>query len=92
VTPSVALGQIGDLPLRPVVRRRWFSILPPIYLQLCEALRRVTEGRRGARRCQDPGETFLVVLDGRRERFCTDLERARCNQRAYRARHGRSVN
>jgi hypothetical protein len=83
--PSVILGQVGSLPLDPVVIRRWTSVLAPIYLQLYEALRRVSEDKPGARGCRECHEIFLV-LDGRRERFCSELERARFNQRTYRAR------
>jgi hypothetical protein len=90
LAPSVVLGQIGELPLSPLSTRRWSSILAPIYLQLYEGLRRVSEGKPGARRCRECRNVFLV-LDGRRERFCSDRERARFNQRAYRARHAQAA-
>ena len=69
----------------PIVQRRWSSILGPIYLQIYEALRRVSEVRPAARLCRECGQPFLV-LDGRRIAFCNDLERARFNQRRYRER------
>jgi hypothetical protein len=82
VTPAFSIG--------PVIRREWSSILAPIDLQLYEALRRVSELKPAARLCRECGQSFLV-LDGRRIAFCTDLERARFNQRAYRARRGRPL-
>lgn len=72
----------------PVVRYRWPSIIAPIYLQLYEGLRRLSEGKPGARTCAECGELFLV-LDGRRTTFCTDAERARHHQRRYREREAR---
>ena len=54
-------------------------------MQLYEGLRRVSEGSAGARGCRACRQIFLV-LDGRRERFCTTAERAAFHQRAYRAR------
>ena len=72
----------------PVVRYRWLSIIAPIYLQLYEGLRRLSEGKPGARTCAECGELFLV-LDGRRTTFCTDAERARHHQRQYREREAR---
>lgn len=69
----------------PSVRLEWRSVIAPIYLQLYEALRRVSEGRPGARTCAECGQVFLV-LDGRREKFCTNAEFARNRQRRYRER------
>jgi hypothetical protein len=66
-------------------RRRWRSILAPIYLQLLEGLRRVSEGSRGATWCRECGEPFLT-LDARRSSFCTDRERLRHAQRERRKR------
>jgi hypothetical protein len=76
----------ADLAVGPVVRYRWPSIIAPIYLQLYEALRRLSEGRPGARVCGECGEIFLV-LDGRREKFCTNAEYGRNRERRYRERH-----
>lgn len=69
----------------PVLERRWVSILAPISLHLYEGLRRISEARPAARICRECGNAFLI-LDGRRERFCTSAERTRFNQRQYRAR------
>jgi hypothetical protein len=60
--------------------RIWGSILAPIYLQLLEGLRRVSEGKPGATWCRECGEVFLT-LDARRSTFCTDRERVRHAQR-----------
>jgi hypothetical protein len=60
--------------------RIWGSILAPIYLQLLEGLRRVSEGKRGATWCRECGQPFLT-LDARRSTFCTDRERVRYAQR-----------
>jgi hypothetical protein len=78
----------AEVSVGPVLSYKWESIIAPIYLQLYEALRRLSEGRPGARTCPACGQTFLM-LDGRRERFCTDLERASFNMRAFRKRRGR---
>jgi hypothetical protein len=61
--------------------RVWGSILVPIHVQLLEGLRRVAEGRSGAKWCRECGEVFLT-LDARRSTFCTDRERMRFAQRA----------
>ncbi len=66
-------------------RRRWRSILAPIYLQLLEGLRRVSEGSSGAAWCRECGEPFLT-LDARRSSFCNDRERLRHAQRERRTR------
>ena len=66
-------------------RRLWRSILAPIYLQLLEALRRVSEGKPGAVWCKECGRPFLT-LDARRSTFCTDRERLRYAQRDRRER------
>lgn len=66
-------------------RRLWRSILAPIYLQLLEALRRVSEGKPGAVWCKECGQPFLT-LDARRSTFCTDRERLRYAQRDRRER------
>jgi len=50
--PSVTLGQVFDFPLSPLIQFRWTSILAPIYLQLYESLRRITEGQSGAAPCR----------------------------------------
>ena len=60
--------------------RIWGSILAPIYLQLLEGLRRVSEGKPGATWCRECGQPFLT-LDARRSTFCTDRERVRHAQR-----------
>lgn len=101
LAPIVLLGGVSFVPgphafpdrpwtVGPIIRREWSSILAPIYLQLYEALRRISEVKPAARRCRECRQPFLV-LDGRRVAFCTDLERARYNQRAYRARHSGSA-
>jgi hypothetical protein len=66
-------------------RRWWSSLLAPVYLQLLEALRRVTEGQRGAALCRECGLPFLT-LDARRSSFCTDRDRFRFSQRERRKR------
>lgn len=66
-------------------RRTWDSLLAPVYVQLLEGLRRVTEGQRGAAFCRECGQPFLV-LDARRSTFCTDRERLRHGQRMHRRR------
>lgn len=75
-------GNGGENGQALVVRetRIWGSILAPIYLQLLEGLRRVSEGRPGATWCRECGEPFLT-LDARRSTFCTDRERVRYAQR-----------
>jgi hypothetical protein len=66
-------------------RRLWRSILAPIYLQVLEALRRISEGKPGAVWCRECGQPFLT-LDARRSTFCTDRERLRYAQRDRRER------
>ncbi len=68
-------------------RRVWRSVLKPIYLQLLEGLRRVTEGQRGAVLCGECGEPFLS-LDGRRMLYCNDQHRNRALARQHRRRAG----
>jgi hypothetical protein len=65
--------------------REWLSALAPIYLQLFEALRRISEGEPGAAVCRECGQPFLV-LDARRRFFCNDRERFRFSQRGRRRR------
>ena len=72
-------------PLVVYERRWWGSLLAPVYLQLLEGLRRVTEGQRGAAFCRECGQPFLT-LDARRSSFCTDRERFRFSQRERRRR------
>jgi len=72
-------------PLVVHERRWWSSLLAPVYLQLLEGLRRVTEGQRGAALCRECGQPFLT-LDARRSSFCTDRERYRFSQRERRKR------
>ena len=78
-------ASLGALEVRE--RRRWSSLLAPVYLQLLEGLRRVTEGQRGAGFCKECGQPFLT-LDARRSVFCTDPERLRYGQRERRRRLG----
>lgn len=66
-------------------RRRWRSVLSPIYLQLLEGQRRVTEEQRGAGFCRECGQPYLT-LDARRSSFCTDKDRFRFFQRQRRHR------
>ncbi len=80
---SVDGGRLG--PLAVDERRRWDSLLGPVYLQLLEGLRRVTEGDRGAAFCKECGQPFLT-LDARRSSFCNDRERFRFTQRERRRR------
>ncbi len=77
------------LPIEVRERRRWLSILAPIYLQLLEALRRISEGQSGAAWCRECAEPFLT-LDARRSSFCTDQHRLRFAQRARRQRLARA--
>jgi hypothetical protein len=74
-------------PIQISERRVWTSILAPVYLQLLEGLRRVSEGHRGAAWCRECGEPFLA-LDARRSAFCNDKERFRHSQRERRHRLG----
>ena len=79
VATDVRLERLGEeLAVRET--RVWGSILVPIYLQLLEALRRVSEGKPGATWCRECGQVFLT-LDARRSAFCTDRERMRFAQR-----------
>jgi hypothetical protein len=71
--------------LVPREERVWQSILAPIYLQLFEALRRITEGEPGAAICHECGRPF-VVLDARRRFFCNERERYRHSKREQRKR------
>lgn len=66
-------------------KRWWRSLLAPGYLQLYEALVRISEGRPGAAFCRECGQPFLI-LDARRSAFCNDKERARWFQRERRRR------
>jgi hypothetical protein len=61
--------------------RWWSSLLAPVYLQVLEGLRRVTEGQRGAGLCRECGQPFLT-LAARRSSFCTDRGRFRFSQRS----------
>lgn len=71
--------------LVPREERVWQSVLAPIYLQLFEALRRITEGEPGAAICRECGQPF-VVLDARRRFFCNEREQFRHNKREQRRR------
>lgn len=73
------------VPMLVTERRRWRSVLSPVFLQLFEGLRRITEGQRGAAFCKECGEPFLT-LDARRSSFCNDQHRFRFSQRARRQR------
>jgi hypothetical protein len=75
----------GRTVLVPKEDRVWASILAPIYLQLFEALRRITEGEPGAAICRECGRPF-VVLDARRRFFCNERERFRHSKREQRRR------
>lgn len=65
--------------------RLWRSILAPMYLQLFEALQRITLGQPGAAICRECHQPFLV-LDARRRLFCNARERYRFTQRERRRR------
>lgn len=78
-------GEDGRKVLVPREDRQWNSILAPIYLQLIEALRRISGGEPGAATCRECGRPFLV-LDARRRFFCNDRERFRFSQREHRRR------
>jgi hypothetical protein len=71
--------------LEPVEMRIWRSIIHPIYAQLFEALRRITEGKTGATLCRECGRPILI-LDDRRQFFCNDRERYRYHARERRQR------
>jgi hypothetical protein len=75
----------GRPVLVPREERIWLSILAPVYLQLFEALRRVSEGEPGAATCHECGRPF-VVLDARRRFFCNERERYRHAKRQQRRR------
>ena len=77
----------GRTVLVPREAREWTSVLAPIYLQLFEALRRISEGEPGAAVCRECGQPFLV-LDARRRFFCNDRDRFRFSQRERRRRLG----
>jgi hypothetical protein len=79
------VGGVSRSVLVPREERQWRSVLAPIYLQIFEALRRITEGEPGAARCRECGRPFLVI-DARRKFFCNDRERYRHAQRERRAR------
>ena len=72
-------------PLLVNERRWWRSLLAPVYLQLLEGLRRISEGKAGAAFCRECGQPFLV-LDARRSTYCNDRERFRYAQRQRRQR------
>jgi hypothetical protein len=76
-------GLVGPIDVEE--RRVWTSVLAPIYLQLLEGLRRVSEGHSGAAWCKECGQPFLT-LDARRSSFCNDRERFRYAQRERRRR------
>ncbi len=71
--------------LLPREERVWQTILAPIYLQLFEALRRITEGEPGAAICRECGRPYLV-LDARRRFFCNAREQFRHAKREQRRR------
>ncbi len=78
----------ASVPLAPIEiyeARTWRSLLAPVYLQLFEALRRISEGHSGATLCKECGQPFLT-LDARRSSFCNDRERFRFTQREHRKR------
>jgi hypothetical protein len=75
----------GRNVLVPRESREWRSALAPIYLQLFESLRRISEGEPGAAVCRECSQPFLV-LDARRRFFCNDRERFRFSQRGRRRR------
>ncbi len=85
LTPDQSMRDRFPAPLVVHERRWWSSLLAPVYLQLLEGLRRVTEGQRGAGFCRECGQPFLT-LDARRSSFCTDRERFRYSQRERRKR------
>jgi hypothetical protein len=75
----------GGAPLVVHERRAWDSLLAPVYVQLLEGLRRVSEGQRGAAFCKECRLPFLT-LDARRSAFCSDRHRLRYGQRDHRRR------
>ena len=79
------MGSVERAVLEPLEVRTWRSVLHPIYLQLFEALRLITEGEPGATVCRECGRPFLM-LDARRRLFCNDRERYRYAQRERRRR------
>lgn len=82
--PTEVYGMTRSV-LVPREERVWQSVLAPIYLQLFEALRRITEGQPGAAICRECGRPFLV-LDARRRFFCNERERYRHAKREQRRR------
>lgn len=88
INPSAdgeALTYNWDGPIEVNEHRWWRSLLAPLYLQLLEALRRISEGHSGAALCRECGRPFLT-LDARRSSFCNDRERFRFTQRERRRR------
>lgn len=85
IEPSAPEENVG--PILVEQRRVWRSLLAPIYLQLFEGLRRVSEGESGATWCRECDEPFLT-LDARRSSFCNDRHRFRFAQRERRRRLG----
>jgi hypothetical protein len=81
-------GNVG--PVRVEQRRLWGSLLAPVYLQLLEGIRRVSDGQNGATLCRECHQPFLT-LDARRSSFCNDRERFRFAQRERRRRIGAKV-
>lgn len=79
------MGSVERAVLEPLEVRTWRSVLHPIYLQLFEALRLITEGEAGATICRECGRPFLM-LDARRRLFCNGRERYRYAQRERRRR------
>lgn len=75
----------GHPTLVPREERTWISILAPIYLQLFEALRRISEDDPGAAICRECGQPFLM-LDARRRYFCNKREGFRHAKREQRKR------
>jgi len=74
-------------PLVVQYTRSWATLLTPVYVQILEGLRRISESERGGAFCRECGRPFLV-LDARRAYFCNDRERYRNAARLRRQRLG----
>src|SRR5262249_43093953 len=98
VEPFLALAERGTSVSLSLETRRldlkitgsWDSILAPAYVQIGAALERVAPGKRRAAR-RRRGQMPFLILDGRREAFCTSAEEHRIAERIRRQRRRAAV-